>query len=210
MPTALIWGAKGGIGSALARTLVDTGWQVIAFSRQAPGITAPGVCHFDANVEDEYSVQQAVFQAAQEIEHADLFIYAAGDIASVPVRDLSVSCWQRIINANLSGAFITTRYSLPLLSDEATLIFLGGRSERLRLPGLAAYASAKAGLEAYTEALGKELRTHKILLIRPSAVDTPLWEKVPLRLPKNAVSPESMAVKIWEAYQAQQSGSLDL
>ena len=41
-------------------------------------------------------------------------------------------------------------------------------------------------LEAFAEALGKEERTRKVLVVRPGAVDTPLWQKVSMRLPKGA------------------------
>ena len=60
------------------------------------------------------------------------------------------------MTANLSGAYLATHHSLPLLAEDAHLVFLGAVSERLRLPGLSAYAAAKAGLEAFGEALGKE------------------------------------------------------
>ncbi|NIV33822.1 MAG: SDR family NAD(P)-dependent oxidoreductase, partial [Anaerolineae bacterium] len=80
------------------------------------------------------------------------------------------------------------------------MIFLGAISERLRLPRLSAYASAKAGLEAFVEVLGKEERKRRVTLVRPTAVDTPLWDKVPFNLPAKALRPEDAAQRILAAH----------
>jgi short-subunit dehydrogenase len=80
----------------------------------------------------------------------------------------------------------------------------------MRMPGLAAYAAAKAGLEAFGEALRKELRKQKVTVIRPAAVNTPLWQKVPFRMPGNAMTPEVLAGRILSAYQEGHKGTLDI
>lgn len=118
--------------------------------------------------------------------------------------------WDRIISANLSDVFYTYHHSLPLLDEGAHIFLIGAVSERLRLPGLAAYAAAKAGLEAFAEALSKEDRNKRITVVRPGAVATSFWDKVPLRLPKDAAPPEKVAEKIYEAYQSGHKGHLDL
>jgi NAD(P)-dependent dehydrogenase (short-subunit alcohol dehydrogenase family) len=140
----------------------------------------------------------------------DLWIYAAGDIASVKVEAMSPDDWARILTANLSGAYLAAHYSLPLLSEDAHMVFLGAVSERLHLPGLAAYASAKAGLEAFADVLRKEQRGRRVTIVRPKAVNTPLWEKVPFSMPHGALEPEEMAARILEAYDEGHKGVLDL
>ena len=89
------------------------------------------------------------------------------------------------------------------------MVFLGAVHERLRLPGLSAYAAAKAGLEAYVEALRKETR-RKTLVVRPGAVDTAFWSKVPFSMPKNALQPEALAERIYAAILEGKEGLLDL
>lgn len=210
MKNALIWGAGGGIGRALAEQLAGDGWNVIAVTHRPTNHFSSTIQLLDANVADPYEVQLAVNSAGQLAEQIDLWIYAAGDITSAKNAELTSDVWQRILDANLTGAFLTTHYSLPLLAPDAHLVFLGAISERLRLPGLGAYAAAKAGLEAFAEALGKEERKRRVTVIRPSAVDTPFWEKVPLRLPANALKPERLARQIIEAHEQGHKGALDV
>lgn len=210
MKTAMIWGASGGIGRALVRLLVAEGWRVLAVARQSDELEDDTPLVYEVDVSRASSVEQAVYSAAQDVEAVDLWIYAVGDILSARVDDLQPSAWDDILTANLSGAYLATHYSLPLLAPDAHMVFLGAVSERLQLPGLAAYAAAKAGLEAFTTALAKEERKCRVTTVRPGAVATPLWDKVPMKLPGNAPPPEKVARRILDAHESGHKGTLDL
>ena len=210
MATALVWGATGGIGRALVDELLNREWTVVAVSRDEDALAARVACSLRADVADPFSVQRAVQAAAHEVDEIALWVYAAGDIVAAPVEEMTPAVWERILSANLTGAYQATHYSLPLLAPDAHLIFIGAVSERLRLPGLSAYAAAKAGLEAFAEALRKEQRRRRVTIVRPAAVATPLWDKVPLRLPKDAPPPSKVAGRILAAYDEGHSGVLDL
>ena len=210
MKNALIWGAAGGIGRALTDALLALNWQVLVIARDASLLDLAADHRFDADLSDSFSVQNAVRSASFEVDQVDFWVYAAGDITSARVGDMAPDTWQRIMDANLNGVHLATHYSLPLLANNAHLFYLGAVSERLRLPGLAAYAAAKAGLEAYAEALRKEQRGRHVTVVRPGAVATPFWDKVPMRLPKDAASPEKVAKRILEAYDEGHSGLLNL
>jgi len=209
MKAAMIWGASGGIGRALLKKTVDEGWQTIALTRSPADIGDADVV-IDVDVSDPHAVKKAVHSAAMEVESVSLWMYAAGDILAAKTADMAPGEWNRILAANLTGAFHALHYSLPLLTEEAQLIFIGAVSERLRLPGLSAYAASKAGLEALAECLRKEERHKKVLLVRPGAVATTLWEKVPMSLPKHALSPDDLAEAVYAASEQGQSGRLDL
>ncbi len=210
MKNVMIWGAGGGIGKALVAHLSHNDWTVLAVTHRPTTLDNLTPHVFDANTGAPYEVQMAVSAASQVVETIDLWIYAAGDIASAKTAELSPDAWRRILDANLSGAFIATHYSLPLLAEEAHLMYVGAISERLRLPGLGAYAAAKAGLEAFAEALGKEERKKRVTVVRPGAVKTPFWERVPLNLPKNALSPQVVAEEMIAAYDNGHKGTLEL
>ncbi len=210
MNTALIWGANGGIGRALTSKLARQQWTVIAVARNSAQLSTLTPHTLDADVESLYDVEVAVQAAGRMVEEVNLWIYAVGDIAATKVVDMMPAEWQRILGANLTGAFAATHYSLPLLATDAHLFYIGAISERLRLPGLAAYSAAKAGLEAFTETLSKEQRPRKVTIVRPGAVDTALWDKVPLRLPRNAMTADDVAERILQAYEQGTIGTLDL
>lgn len=208
-PVALIWGAGGGIGSEVVSTLHKMNWDVLAAGRNLEVLEGLSPYLYEADVENSFSVQAAVTSMSQDVEQVSLFIYACGDIVSTPVADLRLQTWQQILDANLTGAFLTTQHSLPLLSPQAHLFYLGAIHERLRLPGLSAYAAAKAGLEAFAEVVRKETR-RKVSVVRPAAVATRFWEKVPFKLPPHHLEAQEVAQRIIQAYQEGNQGLLDL
>lgn len=205
----MIWGADGDIGSAIVAALTSDEWRTVAIGRY-PERLAQATFAFEADVSQPFAVQQAVQATAMEIDTVDLWIYAVGDITSVRVGEMEPEIWQRIMNANLNGAYYALHHSLPLLAENAHIFFIGAVSERLRLPGLTAYVAAKAGLEAFVEALAKEERKRKISIVRPAAVQTGFWQKVPFRMPAKALSPADVAAAVISAYDQGQTGTLDL
>ena len=206
----MIWGANGGIGRALVERLIAAGWQVWAIARDTAGLQGLTPHHVRADVSKVADVQQAVAAANQTGEEIDLWVYTVGDIAAVPVAEMSPTVWKRILDANLNGAYLTLHYSLPLLTPNAHIFFVGAVSERMRLPRLSAYAAAKAGLEGFAEALRKEQRDRRVTIVRPKAVDTPFWDKVPFKLPPRASRPGAIAQHIIAAYHKRHKGALDL
>ncbi|MEM7033695.1 MAG: SDR family NAD(P)-dependent oxidoreductase [Chloroflexota bacterium] len=210
MKTAVVWGAAGGIGQALVAKLVNEGWQTIALVHR-PLLTQMATPHvIDANVCSPYEIELAVQSIKSIVEEVNLWIYSVGDITSVKIAEMLPDQWQTIIDANLTGAFLTTHYSLPILAHDAHLIYVGAVSERLRLPGLSAYGVAKSGLEAFVETLRKEERKKTVTLVRPSAVDTAFWDKVPMKLPHNSLSVVDVANQVIDVHQNQRKGVIDL
>ncbi|MCB0132833.1 MAG: SDR family NAD(P)-dependent oxidoreductase [Caldilineaceae bacterium] len=210
MATAMIWGAGGGIGRALTEALAAAGWDVIALSRHVNGLDSVAPHVIQADPVNEFEVQHAILASAQLTAEIDLWVYAAGDIHHAKLADQAAGDFAQTVDANLTGAFLTVRHSLPLLADDAHMIFIGARHERLHLPGFGAYAAAKAGLDAMAAVLAKEERRKRITVVRPAAVDTPFWEKVPLRLPKGASSAAETAAAILKLHASDTSGVVDL
>ena len=210
MSWAMVWGASGGIGRAIVKQLHDANWNVIGIAHHYAEIENLSAPLLTADVASAREIAQAVAAASQETDALDLFVYAVGDIASEKVNATSADAWTRILDANLNGAFLTTHYSLPLLAQNAHLIYIGAVSEKMRLPGLSAYAASKAGLEAFVDALRKEERSKKITLVRPGAVATDFWKKVPFKLPPNALPPDAIAQKILELYASGTNSTIDM
>ncbi|MCS6936801.1 MAG: SDR family NAD(P)-dependent oxidoreductase [Candidatus Bipolaricaulota bacterium] len=205
----LVWGAAGGIGRALVASFAARGHTVVAVARQPRELETLTPHIVTGAVDDPEQVTAAVRRAIEVASTFDVFTYAVGDIASVKIAEMAPEDWRRIMDANLAGVYLTTRAALPYLASQAHLFFLGAPHERLRLPGLGAYAAAKAGIEALAEVIRKETR-RRVTVVRPQAVRTPMWEKVPFRVPANALSPEQVAQAIVQAWEQGQEGILDL
>ena len=211
MNNAVIWGAAGGLGQALVAALRAEDWQVHAVTRSDSAAVAALTPHYyAADVADAQSVHRTVQAIAMETSDVALSIYAVGDIASLKLEALTPADFARILNANLTGAYLTAHFSLALLTPEAHMMFVGAVVERLKLPGLSAYVAAKAGLEAFTDTLRKEERKRRVTLVRPGAVNTPFWAKVPFRMPAGALAPAELAQRMLEAHKNGHSGLLDI
>lgn len=209
MAQVLVWGAAGGIGQALAGTFWAAGHHVVAVARRAGGLPDGVPVVIAQRVEEMSEVAAAMHEATRWAASFDVFIYAVGDILSAKVGEMSIEAWQSILNANLTGAYVTTQAALPHLTPQAHLFFLGAQHERLRLPGLGAYAASKAGLEALAEVIRKETR-RRVCVVRPQAVDTAFWQKVPFRLPPRALTPAQLAEAVFKAWLEGREGLLDV
>lgn len=210
MPEALIWGASGGIGSALVRALKTSEWQVHAAARDVSRVPGEADFTYEFSAGSLDSVSAACMLVAQQSDGLDLMVYAAGGIVAKPVEDMNAVIWERVIEANLTGAILTFRCAVPLLRETAHVMFIGAYIDRIGLPGFAAYAAAKAGLEPLVNVLQKEHRKLRFTLVRPGAVDTPFWMNVPFKLPSGAASPQSVAEAIMNRYNSGDKGPLDL
>lgn len=210
MADALIWGASGGIGSALVTLLKENGWRVFAVARHEERIpdVADHTYHFDAG--DPYSYDKVAMLVAQETEALDLIVYAAGGVLPNPLEKLDPEAWMETLNANLTGAFLAAHSGLTALKKEGHMMFISAYVQKITLPRMGAYTTAKAGLETMFTILQKENRKRNLTIVRPPAVDTPFWENAPFKLPDSAIQPEDVANAILEQYNADKSGELNL
>ncbi len=210
MPEALIWGASGGIGSALVNQLKAEGWRVFGAARREDAIPTTADMTFPFDASQPASAASIATLVAAETDGLDLVVYAAGGLTADPLEKLEPQAWQATIVANLDGAFLAARSSLNLLKKDGHLMVIGAYVHKITLPRMGAYVAAKAGLEAFMDVLQKEHRRKRITIVRPPAVDTPMWENVPFNLPQQALSPETVARSMLEYHLAGSSGELNL
>lgn len=207
---ALVWGASGGIGSAIITALKEQGMRVFAAARDELKIPQESDHTYAFNASDPASIDAVISACAYETDGFDLIVYAAGGVRSNPLDRLEAKDWQHVLDANLNGAYFAAKSSLPLLKKGGHMMFIGAYVEKIILPRMGAYTAAKAGLEAMTQILQKENRKVNITLVRPPAVDTPFWENAPFKLPQNAITPATVANAVLEQYRAGEAGTLDI
>jgi NAD(P)-dependent dehydrogenase (short-subunit alcohol dehydrogenase family) len=210
MDYALIWGATGGIGRAVLAGVRAAGLHPLAIARDPLPLEAEGYDACAADVTRPHDVAAAALWAAQQSGGAvALWVYAVGAMSNGPLADTSTEALSAAIDVNLIGAHRAVHHSLPLIPAGGHLIFLGAYPDRIALPKLGAYAAGKAALDSYITVLTKELRDRTVTNLRLSAVDTPLWQQAPFRLPRGARQPHEVADAVLRAYRERTRGVVE-
>src|SRR6185503_4653832 len=154
---AIVTGAGSGIGRAVSLALLGAGWSVALAGRRAAlleetaGLAADGADRALAHatdVTDPASVA-ALFEAAEaRFGRLDLLFNNAGTGAPpVPLEDLSVEHWRRVVDVNLTGAFLCTQAAFRLMKDQdprgGRIVNNGSISAHVPRPRSVAYTATK-------------------------------------------------------------------
>lgn len=198
---ALVTGAARGIGKGVAASLLRAGWAVVltdvddvAGSQTAEELARLGSVEFLLmDVADEASVQAALEQIEGDFGRLDGLVNNAGlaDPDTGPLEQLTLERWNRLLGVNLTGAFLVSRQSIPLLRDSGGAIVNIASTRALQSEvNTEAYAASKGGLVALTHAmavsLGPDIRVNAV---SPGWIDTrpeTLQDSDPLRLVDHA------------------------
>jgi NAD(P)-dependent dehydrogenase (short-subunit alcohol dehydrogenase family) len=205
-----VTGGTGGLGrTVVARFLADGRAVAVSFRREDewralagshPAEAAAGLLlGFGADLGTEGETRRVMDQAAAGLGGLSVLIHAAGGYAGgSPVADIEEGTVRGMIESNLVSAFWASKSAIPHLrrAGGGRLLFISSRGAVETYPGAAAYAAAKAGLEALVLTLAKELRKDGITAnaLRPSIIDTPANRAAMPDADRSGwVSPESIA-----------------
>lgn len=170
---ALVTGASKGIGAGIAKELAAAGAAVVvnyASDRRAAEsvvnvITAAGgrATAIRADVAKSADVAELFERAKEVFGSLDILVNNAGVYQAMPVGELTEEEFHREINVNLLGPLLVIRASLPLFGPAGgSIINIGSVASRSHPPGYSVYSASKAGLDAMTGVLAKELAPRKI------------------------------------------------
>lgn len=166
--TALITGSSRGIGLALAQGLGEAGAIVVVNSRQqsavdeavaqlkSRGIDARGAA-FD--VADEASVSVAFDAFDRDGLQIDILINNAGIQHRQPMLELDLKDWQRVIDTNLTAAFIVAKQAAKRMVARGRggkIINIGSLTSEAARPTIAPYTVAKGGIKLLSRAMAAE------------------------------------------------------
>ena len=179
--TAVVTGAAGGIGSAIARMFAEEGASVF-------GVDLEGADH-DADLTQADEAEWAVRAAAERFGRLEVVVNALGmsgrRYGDGPVDTCTLEAWERVLDTNLKSVFLVCKYAVPelrragggsIVNISSVLGLVGGDEDW----ATHAYAASKGGVIALTRAMAVAYAREGIRanVICPAVIDTPQSRRV--------------------------------
>jgi len=178
---AILTGASGGIGIALAEQLCAGGAQLVAVCRRREGLSDllrrfPEQMSFVAADLRESRGRQAVVDAARSFGGVNVLINAAGINRFALFEQISEEEIGDLLALNVTATLQLTRTVLPLLREQprALIVNVGSTYGSIGYPGYAAYCASKFALRGFSQALRRELADTDVhvMYVAPRATRT--------------------------------------
>jgi NAD(P)-dependent dehydrogenase (short-subunit alcohol dehydrogenase family) len=206
----LITGGAGGLGATTARTLADAGAVVVVADVRAPAaeivaddIRASGgkAMALGFDVRDARAAQQAVDVVVGALGRLDVLVNNAGTDVTVPISDLSLEDWDRVLGVNLHGPFALARAAFPLMRDQGQgqIVNVVSTAAKRAWANASAYHASKWGLLGLSHALHVEGRAVgvRVTAVIAGGMRTPfLLDRFPELDPALLQDPASVAATI--------------
>lgn len=188
---AIVTGAPGALGTAIATHLIADGLAVAAADVDmamaadlAERLDPDGGRSFAVGVDvaDPYSVDRMVRSVLDWRGRVDVLVNNAGVMEPhVPTWNMSVDDWQRVISVDLTGVFLCTRAVLPEMLERGwgRIVNISSIAGKVGKHNPVAYASAKAGVIGLTKAVAFEVASRGVLVnaVTPGSIWSPFWDR---------------------------------
>jgi NAD(P)-dependent dehydrogenase (short-subunit alcohol dehydrogenase family) len=179
----LIAGAASGIAAAIARRCVAEGARIVCADYDAAAATAladewgPSAVACRCDVTEIDSASDAVEIARERFGRLDGLVYnAAAPSTDTTVVDLDERSWRHQIDVILTGAFLVSKFAVPLIaaSGGGSVVLISSQLGRVATAGAVAYCTAKAGLIHLAKAMAVDHAADKVRVnsLSPGAVAT--------------------------------------
>jgi len=172
MPTALITGAGGGIGSAIATALAPTHTLLLA-GRPSDRLDAVagrlGATTFPLDLTDAAEIEVT----CEVVDELDVLVHNAGVSLPGHVAESDVDQWRATFAVNVFGPVELTLMLLPALrSARGQVVFINSGAGRNVSPGMASYSASKFALRAFADSLRADEPELRVTTIYPGRTDT--------------------------------------
>ncbi|GGQ19468.1 SDR family NAD(P)-dependent oxidoreductase [Streptosporangium pseudovulgare] len=180
----LVTGGTRGIGRGVVLALARAGADVLTCYRNESEhvgtlereLKAIGGDHHvvRADVGSPEEIDRLIGECRTRLGRLDVVVNNAGVISHVPFADLPVEEWHRVVDTNLTAAYLVTQKALPLFGESASVVNVGSRVATVGIPLRAHYTAAKAGLAGLCRSLAKELgpRGIRVNVVAPGVIAT--------------------------------------
>lgn len=205
--TALVTGGGGGLGAAICQNLAAAGVNLVVADvrremaeKVASGLGGCGVeaRAIELDVCDEARVESRIFQLLDRTGRLDILINNAGTDVTLPIAELSVCDWDRVLDVNLRGPFVMSKFVFPAMArqGEGHIVNIVSTAAKRAWANATAYHASKWGLLGLSHALHVEGRTHgiKVTAVVSGGMRTPfLLDRFPDIDPGVLQPPENVA-----------------
>lgn len=178
MPTALITGAGGGIGSAIAAALAPTHTLLLA-GRPSARLDAVAYRLEATTFPLDLTDPDGIESTCEVIDELDVLVHNAG--VSIPghVAESGVEEWRATFEVNVFGAVALTLTLLPALRRaRGQVVFINSGAGRRVSPGMASYAASKFALRAFADSLREDEPDLRVTTIFPGRTDTDMQREL--------------------------------
>lgn len=180
----LVIGGSQGIGGAVVEALLEAGARVVSISRS--GKAPDGVlAAIAADVGDADAMARAFAEVRGLAGDRGLahVVYSAGVVSEFPIEELEPAEWKRIVDASLTGTYLTMHHAVPLLKAHGggSVVAMSSGWARRGYPRGSHYAAAKGGIESLVRSLALELAPARIRVnaVSPGPVRTNMLDDLP-------------------------------
>jgi 3-oxoacyl-[acyl-carrier protein] reductase len=163
---ALVTGGTRGVGRGIVLELARAGADVTTCYRQPSEavdclvgeLKETGGDHqvVQADLTDPARISELVRQAGSRHGRIDVLVHNAGTVSHIPFKELPPAEWQRVLDTNLTAAYLLIQESLELMHGRSSVVCIGSKSADVGIPLRAHYTASKAALEGMSRSLAKE------------------------------------------------------
>jgi NADP-dependent 3-hydroxy acid dehydrogenase YdfG len=178
MPTALITGAGGGIGSAIATALAPT-YSLLLAGRPSRRLDAVAQRLRAETVSLDLTDADAIRDVAAAVDELDVLVHNAGVSIPSHVGDSRIEDWRTTFDVNVIGAVALTLALLPVLRrSQSHVVFINSGSGRKVSPGMASYSASKFALRSFAESLRQDEPAVRVTTVFPGRTDTDMQHEL--------------------------------
>lgn len=179
---ALVTGGASGIGLSIAQAFAGEGARVILFDRdraaaEAAAATLPGAMALEGNVTSRADLARAYDTVIHSLGSLDIVLANAGVSQNQPTLEVTDADWQRVMDINCTGAFLTAQEAGRRMTAQGSgvILMMASLYGLLAAPERLGYCVSKAGVVMMTKALAVEWAAHgvRVNALAPGYVETP-------------------------------------